>query len=119
MENGKAAIALNLKNNLGFGSTEFHVLRPSEIVVAEYIFYFIRRPEFRRLAKANFTGTAGQQRVPTNFLERTLIPLPSLAEQRRMVDMLNRVGGIRRLHREAMERSDHLLATLMARFFEG
>jgi type I restriction enzyme S subunit len=37
MENGKAAIAGTLVNRLGFGSTEFHVLRPTELVLPEYI----------------------------------------------------------------------------------
>ena len=39
MENGKAAIARNLKNGRGFGSTEFHVFRPKEVVLAEWIFH--------------------------------------------------------------------------------
>jgi hypothetical protein len=55
------------------GVTDFHGDEEDE-----YLFHFIRQQEFRRLAKANFTGTAGQQRVPTEFLQRTPIPLPPL-----------------------------------------
>jgi len=63
MENGKAAIASELAGGLGFGSTEFHVLRAKEDVLPEWLFYFVRQPAFRSEAKRNFTGTAGQQRV--------------------------------------------------------
>src|SRR5690606_38553705 len=48
MENGKAAIASDLVNGIGFGSTEFHVLRPGPLVLPEWIFALIRRPDFLR-----------------------------------------------------------------------
>lgn len=48
MENGKAAIARNLTNGLGFGSTEFHVLRPTEIVLPEYVYSYIRQESYGR-----------------------------------------------------------------------
>lgn len=85
MENGKAAIATALKNGLAFGSTEFHVLTPGPSVLSEWLFYFVRREKFRADAKANFTGTAGQLRVPANFVAGYRIPLAPLAEQRRIV----------------------------------
>src|SRR5579871_4057015 len=64
MENGKAVVARNLANGFGAGSTEFHVLRPKEGVSAEWIWLFIRQRWFRNFAKDNFSGTAGQRRVP-------------------------------------------------------
>ncbi|MBN1221465.1 MAG: restriction endonuclease subunit S [Anaerolineae bacterium] len=88
MENGKAAIALDLKNKRGFGSTEFHVFNPKSGVLPKWIFYFIRQKDFRREAKANFAGTAGQLRVPKSFLEKSSIPLPPLAEQHRIVEAI-------------------------------
>ncbi len=88
MENGKAAIARNLKNGRGFGSTEFHVFRPKEVVMAEWVFHFIRQESFRRDAKANFSGTAGQLRVPSDFLVDYPIPLPPLSEQKRIVNRI-------------------------------
>ena len=60
MENGKVAIARDLTNGLGFGSTEFFVLRPGTSVLGEYLFFFLRRQGFREQAKRHFTGTAGQ-----------------------------------------------------------
>jgi type I restriction enzyme, S subunit len=85
MENGKAAIACGLLNGLGFGSTEFHVLRPAGAVLPEYVYYLIRQQSFRREAENEMTGSVGQKRVPAAFLETTEIPLPPLAEQKRIV----------------------------------
>lgn len=88
MENGKATIATDLINGVGFGSTEFHVLSPKEHISPKWIFYYIRQSSFRADAKANFSGTAGQLRVPTDFLTDYPIPHPPLNEQRRIVEAI-------------------------------
>lgn len=85
MENGKAAIAQNLSNGIGFGSTEFHVLRPKREITSKWLFYYVRQESFRADAKARFTGTAGQLRVPVGFFVDYPIPLPPLPEQERIV----------------------------------
>src|SRR4030042_430614 len=95
MENGKAAIARHLENGIGYGSTEFHVLRPKKNVMPEWVFAFVRQPAFREKAKANFTGTAGQQRVPADFLKQTLIPAPPLSEQEGIVRILKEGDQLR------------------------
>ena len=91
MENGKAAVALNLRNGLGCGTTELHVMRPLGGVDPKYLFYFIHQECFREQAARNFTGTAGQLRVPTSFIKETEIPLPPLNEQRRIVLKLEKL----------------------------
>lgn len=91
MENGKAAIACGLTNGLGFGSTEFHVLRPTDRVRAEYVYYFIRQESFRQAAEMEMTGSVGQKRVPADYIENAEIPLPSLAEQKRIVEAIERL----------------------------
>lgn len=92
MENGKAVVARGLINGFGFGFTEFHVLRPTNRVLPEWIYYFVRREAFRQEAKTKFRGAVGQQRVPQDFLETHLIPVPfpdnpekSLAIQQQIV----------------------------------
>jgi type I restriction enzyme, S subunit len=85
MENGKIAIGMNLKNDVGFGSTEFHVLRPHDQILSEFIHYFLRNKSFRVEAKQNFTGSAGQKRVPKDFLENHSIPIPSISVQRKII----------------------------------
>jgi len=89
MENGKIVVAENLKNGIGFGSTEFHVLRAKEKVLPAWVFYFLWNPEFRKEAEENMTGTAGQQRVPSDFLKKSNIPLPPFAEQKKIVAYLD------------------------------
>jgi type I restriction enzyme S subunit len=85
MENGKAAVASHLFGGIGFGSTEFHVLRPVAGVDAKYVLHFVLQRSFRAWARRNMTGTAGQLRVPARFLASVAIPVPPLAEQRRIV----------------------------------
>ncbi|MEM2351457.1 MAG: restriction endonuclease subunit S [Thermoproteota archaeon] len=92
MENGKSAIARNLINSIGFGSTEFHILRPiKDKVISEWLHYYIRQKSFRDEAARNMTGSVGQQRVPVQFMKSVKIPLPSLNEQRKLVTYLNKV----------------------------
>lgn len=88
MENGKAAIAHGLINGLGFGSTEFHVLRPTEAVEGKWIFYYVRQQSFRDSAARMMTGTAGQLRVPAKYLSESFIPLPPFSEQQRIVEAI-------------------------------
>ncbi len=73
MENGKAAIAKNLINGIGCGTTELHVIRPLSEIPPEYIYYFIHQESFRKQAVVNMTGTAGQLRVPSEYIR--LLPL--------------------------------------------
>lgn len=68
-ENGKGAICQNLKNNVGFGTTELHVLRPREGISTDFLWYVLRSKPFTDEAKTAMRGVAGQQRVPTEFLE--------------------------------------------------
>jgi type I restriction enzyme S subunit len=93
MENGKAAVAASLTNGLGCGTTELHVLRPQGSIDSKYLYYFLHQDSFRQEAARNFTGTAGQLRVPLAFIQETRIPLPPLNEQRRIVSKLEEVLG--------------------------
>ena len=75
MQNGKCAVANNLKNGYGYGSTEFHVFRATKSALPEYIHCFMRSKILREVAMSYFTGSAGQQRVGTDFLEALTLPL--------------------------------------------
>lgn len=90
MENGKMAIARQLRNGVGFGSTEFHVLRPRAGVDALYIYYFVSSQTFRKEAAGYMTGAVGLRRVPSAFLEDSAIPLPHIDEQRCIVAELEK-----------------------------
>lgn len=101
MENGKAAFVNALPTGVGFGSTEFHVLRPTPKVEGRYLFYMVWNPHFRQEAARNMTGSAGQKRVPASFFARFQIPVPPLREQRRIADILDKSDAIRRKRRQA------------------
>lgn len=90
MENGKMAIARKLVNGVGFGSTEFHVLRPRAGIDARYIYYFVSSQTFRKEASGHMTGAVGLRRVPSAYLEEQLIPLPGIDEQREIVAELEK-----------------------------
>jgi len=85
MENGKIAVVPPLKNGLGFGSTEFQVLRPYCEISVQYIYFFVSSESFRRNAEHNMTGAVGQRRVPTSYLAAQSVPVPPAREQLRIV----------------------------------
>lgn len=114
MQNGKHAIARALTDGIGFASTEFHVVRPGPSVLAEWIHLFIRQPAILEAATRTFNGTAGQQRVPEDFLTTLAFPLPSLSEQRRVAAILRkRMQSVERA-RHAAEQELEAAGTLVA-----
>ena len=88
MENGKIAVARQLRAGRGFGSTEFHVLRAASGINPNYLLHFVLHERFRRDAARNMKGTAGQLRVPTNYVKEHRIPVPPVAEQERIVAII-------------------------------
>ena len=84
-ENGKAGIARDLINGIGFGSSEFYVLRSNGQVLPEWVYFCVMHPLFRDPAAAQMTGTGGLQRVPRDYVENFQIPLPPLEVQKAIV----------------------------------
>ena len=120
MENGKAALTANLENNIGFGSTEFHVIRPNEPKTARLLWYFVRRPSFRSAAKQQMRGAAGQQRVPEEFVASSPGINPAvLADQRRIVEILDLADELRRRRREAVEIARRIPTAAFHTAFDG
>ena len=116
MENGKGAIANGMKNGVGFGSTEFHVLRPlTDYVSDKWLFYLLSWPIFRKDAEKNMTGSAGQKRVPKSFLEEYALTIPSIEEQQEMTDALDKVSNLISLRKGQLAKLDELVK---ARFVE-
>lgn len=81
MENGKIAIVNNLKNGIGFGSSEFHVLRCSDKVLNRYLHRFIVQDVFRNKAQRAMIGAVGLRRVPKQFIENYSIPIPPTTDE--------------------------------------
>ena len=88
LENGKHTVADLGGAPFGFGTTEFHVIRPGPQATADYLFnYLTQRTRLDYCAK-QFTGSAGQRRLPADVLRSLSLPLPSLVEQHRMSRIL-------------------------------
>jgi type I restriction enzyme S subunit len=117
MENGKATFVHKLKHPAGFGSTEFHVLRPGSEIDGKYLFYMIWNPLFRKVAGRNMTGTAGQKRVPSSFLKDFKIPLPPLPEQKRIAAILDKADSIRRKRQGVVRLTEELLRSVFLDMF--
>ena len=88
-ENGKLGIADGLKNGIGFGSSEYFVFRPDPTVSKEWLYYFLSRETFRLEGAARMSGAVGHKRVSKEFIEEYPIPVPPLAEQQRIVGLLD------------------------------
>ncbi|SRR6266480_1761591 len=89
-ENGKGAHATGLVNGIAFGTTELHVLRATQALDDQFLFYLTLSDAFRRLGEAEMYGAGGQKRVPESFIENLRHPLPSISEQRGIAAFLDR-----------------------------
>ena len=116
-ENGKMALADNLAHELGFGTTEFHVFRPSEGITGPYLFNLLRAPYVRKAGAMKMKGAAGQRRVPADFFAALQIPLPPLDEQKRIAAILDAADALRAKRREALAQLDTLLQSTFLDMF--
>ncbi|MEQ8554571.1 MAG: restriction endonuclease subunit S [Cyclobacteriaceae bacterium] len=89
-ENGKLGIAKDLTNGIGFGSSEYVVYRPKEILDSEYLYYFLSQDGFRKTGESQMTGAVGHKRIPKDFYEKYEIPIPPLPEQKQIVQILDK-----------------------------
>lgn len=87
-ENGKAGIAMNLKNGIGFGSSEYTVIRCKSRVLPTWIYVLITTDTFKTSGKLHMTGTGGLQRVPNDFISSYQIPVPDIKTQE---DLINKI----------------------------
>jgi len=88
-ENGKLGIAANLTNGVGFGSSEYMVLRPSPALDKEWLYYYLSRETFRTEGAARMSGAVGHKRVAKEFIDAYPIPVPPLTEQQRIAGILD------------------------------
>jgi type I restriction enzyme, S subunit len=87
-ENGNIAIAKNLTNSIGFGTTEIYTLRAKKIS-KEFLFYALQDERFKNEGISSMYGTGGLKRVPGNFILNYKVLVPSNTEQQQIVDFLN------------------------------
>ncbi len=123
MENGKSAVIGKLVNDIGFGTTEFYVLRCGPKLYNFYLYHLLRDKHFRDEAKAVMTGAVGQQRVPKSFLEKYILHLPSVPEQKEIAQRLDetfareiKISGIAE---SVLTQIDYIKKSILSRAFRG
>ncbi len=116
-ENGKGALANNLINGFGFGSTEFHVIRANDKILPKYLFYITRSQRFKKEGEKNMTGSAGQKRIPASFIKKFKIPLPPLPIQQHIADTLDKADALRRKDQELLDKYDELAQAVFYEMF--
>lgn len=123
MQNGKHVIVHDLIDGIGFGTTEFHVLKTSTEIIPEWVWFFIRQPDLLRKATDHFTGAVGQQRLQPDYLANLEIPLPFLSVQQKITTLLKEQLSAVEVARIAAEAElntiNALPATLLRRAFNG
>lgn len=119
MENGKSAIACNLINGFGYGSTEYHVLRQKrEDFLIEYLHLLLRLKILRENAVSFFTGSSGQQRVPKSYLEELVVPVPPISLQTALVEFVgSTTQKIKQLKTDAEMNRESALQTFSQSIF--
>ena len=91
LENGKGGLATSLTNGVGFGSTEFHVLRPKKSCSIQILYHYSKYNKLRKKAASLMIGSAGQQRIQKDFFEAYTIGIPSDNEQIKIGKILDKI----------------------------
>jgi type I restriction enzyme S subunit len=108
-ENGKGALAENLSNGVGFGSTEFHVVRCQFGLSPRFFFYFSISQLFRKIGEAYMYGAGGQKRIPDGYVKNFFLPTPSFQEQQAISEHLDSETAAIDAQRQVYEKSIALL----------
>jgi type I restriction enzyme S subunit len=117
MENGKGAIAKNLTNGIGFGSTEFHVLRIKNPDDMNFCFYLSKMDSFRKLAERLMTGSAGQKRVQPEFFEQYKFHAPKSNERYAIGEKMDLIENRKNDIKRQIELSQQLKLLLINKIF--
>jgi len=116
-ENGKGCHAVNLINGIGFGSTEFHILRAKHGVNSRLVYHLSVAPDVRLQAAAIMGGSAGQQRVPTDFVKLLRVSRKCLQQQDEYADLLDAMESAIERTRAVIDQTRKLKTALLQDLF--
>lgn len=88
-ENGNIAIARNLCEGYGFGTSEIFVIRCQNGICNQYVFYYLQSAYIKNLGVSSMTGTGGLKRVNPTILNNAVLLHPSLPEQQTIASYLD------------------------------
>ena len=123
-ENGKIGIAGNLKNGIGFGSSEYNVFRSKGKVVPDFLYYFLSRQKFRVEGKLLMSGAVGHKRVSKDWIEKKIVNFPTTqAEQRTIVQKLDalfaKTKKLEAIYKKKIEDLEELKKSILQKAFNG
>jgi restriction endonuclease S subunit len=119
-ENGKSGIARRLVSGVGFGSSEFYVLRANaDRTLPEWLYLHVTAKRFRELGAVQMTGTGGLQRVPREFVAAWEIPLPDLEIQRVIVAEIETEQALVNANRELIRRMEAKIKEVIDRVWSA
>jgi type I restriction enzyme S subunit len=123
-ENGKLGIARNLKNGIGFGSSEYIVFRSNGEVIPDYLYYFLVRNVFRMEGAKRMSGAVGHKRVSKEFIEESILPFPkSIKEQKAIVARLDALSAetkkLEGIYRQKLADLEELKKSVLRKAFSG
>lgn len=117
-ENGKLGIATNLHNGVGYGSSEFIVIRANNVdVIKEYIYFVTMDSLFIEKACAQLTGTSGLRRVPRQYVENCNITLPPLVLQHQFASKIEAIEKQKELIKQSIQEAEILFNSRMDYYF--
>jgi len=116
-ENGKGGYAEGLLNGTSFGSTEFHIVRaiPGR-ADSRFLHHLTRSERFRRSGEGSMTGSAGQKRVPADFIKEFPIFIPPLPEQKKIAEILSGIDIAITKNKTKVQKLDALQFSLTEEF---
>jgi len=119
LENGKTAqVDILDDNEIGFGSTEFIVMREiSGISDNDFIYYLAISDDFRNIAIKSMTGTSGRQRVQMDVLEQTKLLIPPLREQKAIANILSTLDEKIETNNQINEKLEEMAQALFKHWF--
>jgi type I restriction enzyme S subunit len=119
-ENGKGGYAEGLLHGVGFGSTEFHIIRaiPGR-ADSRFLHHLTRSERFRRSGEGSMTGSAGQKRIPADFIKEFPIFVPPLPEQKKIAEILSGIDRELYTCHENLSRTNLLRTSLLKSMMQG
>lgn len=122
-ENGKLGIARNLKNGIGFGSSEYIVFRSNGAIIPDYLYYFLARDQFRKEGAKRMSGAVGHKRVSKEFIEESILPFPNISKQKSIVAKLDALSAqtkkLEGIYRQKLADLEELKKSVLKKAFVG
>ncbi len=118
LENGKIAQVIGLEGGVGFGSTEFIVMRGKpDITDTDFVHYLNISEPVRRHAEMSMSGTSGRQRVDTSAFDKLIISFPPLPIQKRIAEILGALDDKIDCNRRINKTLEHIAMALYKHWF--